>query len=378
MVQLFLQLWECGNPAHRNVTAIHQFLPSYAPRDAIGSHTTQVQRALQDMGIESNIYSMDIHATHKSKAHHYREYRSGKGAWMLYQASTGSKLGEWLLQQRDPMILDYHNITPPEFFDGWEGAVAAELKRGRRQLKAFKSRVDNAIADSAYNEAELKQLGYSKTAVVPILLDTTSFDRAIDLVTADRLAANKAGGGIDMLFVGRLAPNKCQHDLIKLLAAYRSAFDDNARLHLVGPSSSHAYEQTLLRFADGLGLRDAVNFAGSVTDTELAAYYQQADVFVSASEHEGFCVPLLESMYHELPIVAYGAAAVPETLGDAGLCIMLKDPLTFASAVHRVVSDAKLQNELRTRMGDRLSEYSLEHSRQKLMTAVESIVGVSV
>src|SRR5207248_9656296 len=174
---------------------------------------------------------------------------------------------------------------------------------------------------------------------------------------------------------GRLAPNKAQHDLIKALAAYRRLYDPRARLHLVGTSSSESYRTALVAYADALDLVDAVEFTGSVSDGELAAHYRAADVFVCVSEHEGFCVPLLEAMHHRVPIVAYSAAAVPETVGDAGVLLDAKDAYTVATAVHRVVTDNELRAQLIEAGIERLREFDIAKSRRQLLDAIGLAVG---
>ena len=145
-----------------------------------------------------------------------------------------------------------------------------------------------------------------------------------------------------MLYVGKISPHKAPHDLVKMLDVLRRLYDPAARLHLVGSPLGETYEPALRAFVSELGLGDAVNFAGSVTGAELEAYYRGADVFVSASDHEGFCVPLAEAMGHGLPIVAYGVTAVPETVAGAGLVLPDKSPAIFAAAVGRVLADPEL------------------------------------
>ena len=156
----------------------------------------------------------------------------------------------------------------------------------------------------------------------------------------------RAPTAVTWLFVGRLAPNKAQHDIVKAFAAYRRFHNPDARLHLVGGGREDGYARTLRRFVHALGLDDAVTLTGGVSPAELVAYYRAADVFVVCSEHEGFCVPLLEAMHHRVPIVAFASTAVPETLGDAGLLLDVKDPCTVAAAVDRVVTDAPLREQL--------------------------------
>lgn len=353
--------------------AIHQFVPSYAPRDAIGSHTWQTQRVIQEMGIHSDVYCIDAHGEYRKAAKHYEKFRPqrGENTRLLYQMSTGSKMADWLLQRTEPLVIDYHNITPHEYFAPWEGVAAMHMRRGRRQLRALQARTEAAFADSEFNRNELDALGYQRTSVVPILFDTELFRHDVDEAALERLKNNV---GSNWLFVGRIAPNKCQHDLIKALAAYRKVYDPNARLHLVGASSAHAYETTLHKFAEAAGLGDAVNFAGSVSAEELSAYYEAADVFVCASEHEGFLVPVLEAMYHKLPIVAYYAGAVPETINGAGVVVALKDPQSFAGSVARVLEDQELQTALERAAVSRLADFSLEHTQEKLRSFVRELV----
>ena len=143
---------------------------------------------------------------------------------------------------------------------------------------------------------------------------------------------------------------------------------------LVGASSSNTYETALRSYVDALGLGNEVEITGGVPHAALMAYYDTADVFVVCSEHEGFCVPLLEAMHHRIPIVAYAAAAVPETLDDAGLVLHMKDPCTIAEGVQRVLTDDALREQLVGAGTRRLRAFEIERSRQKLLDAVGSIL----
>jgi glycosyltransferase involved in cell wall biosynthesis len=329
------------------------------------------------MGLDSEIYVAETAKGGRdalSLGRFERGAPNGETA-LLYHLSTGSAVADVLLRRPEPKIVNYHNITPARFFEGWEPPVAAELSMGRRQLEALGVRTELGIAVSAYNERELRGAGYPTTAVAPVLVDVEAFDREVDEGVLARLGDAKAEGGADLLFVGRLAPNKAQHDLIKAFALYRRLYDPRARLHLVGGSSSESYRAALVSFAAGLGLADAVKFAGSVSAGELAAHYRAADVFVCVSEHEGFCVPLLEAMHHRLPIVAYGAAAVPETLADAGVLLAHKDPATVAAAIHRVLTDDDLVAALGARAAARLGHFSLEHTRRRFAEVLEPLLG---
>lgn len=358
------------------ITAIHQFMPTLAPRDAVSGHAKHVQVALRDLGFDSEIYAEHVHPDETRRARPFESFseRFHPGTVLLYRLSTGSKMGRQLAARPEPFTIDYQNITPVEFMAGWEPLVASILQQGRRDLRRLARRTVFATAGSAYNAGELLTAGYRRVSVVPILIDTEQFHHDVDSNRLERLGNDKDRGGVDLLFVGRIAPNKCQHDLIRLLAYYRQTFDPNARLRLVGGSSSHAYETTLQRFADGLGLADAVDFAGSVSDSELGAYYQSADVFVSMSQHEGFCIPLVEAMANDVPVVALASSAVPEILGDGGLALPASDLALFSAAINRITTDATTRAAFVSAGRARMEYFSLAEGRRILRDAVDEMI----
>ena len=355
------------------MTAIHQLLPSFAPRDAIGNHTLQVQSVLRDMGIDSDIYVADAWREVEKLTKPYRELRGGAGTWLLYHASTGSPIADFLLERPEPKLLDYHNITPAELFGPWEPHVGVELQAARRQLADLAPHTELAMADSSYNEAELRALHYKDTCVVPILFDQASFAHRVDRRLVDRLRSSARGAV--WLFVSRIAPNKAHHDLMKAFAVYRRVYDPDAVLRIVGTSASHAYLTALESLRRALQLEDAIVFTGSVSDEDKAAHFEAADVYVSASDHEGFGVTLLEAMWHGVPVVAYASSAIPETVGDGGLCLDSKEPSLMAAAVHRVVTDATVRDALVAAGRRRLEHFDLARSRATLRTAIESVLG---
>jgi len=358
--------------------AIHQFIPTLAPRDAIGAHTLQVRALLRDMGFVSEIFAGEARSEMAAEAHPYRRFgrerhrgRRRGGSWLLYQSSVGSPVGDFVARRPEPKLLNFHNITPPALLEAWDPEVAGATVLAHQQLVELAPDVITAIAVSSFNGTQLADAGFRSTAVVPPLIDLDSWTGEEDPATVEWLTAARRAGGADLLFVGRIVPHKAQHDLVKALAAYRQAYDPRARLHLVGGVSSPAYQTALERFVAELGLGEAVNMAGSVTDDQLAAYYRCADVFVCCSDHEGFCVPLLEAMHHHLPIVAYGAAAVPETVGAGGLVLPTKGPALIAAAVHRVVEDAVVRTALVDAGRRRLEELSLDRNRARFAAVVE-------
>ncbi|MGH9207142.1 MAG: glycosyltransferase, partial [Acidimicrobiales bacterium] len=195
-----------------------------------------------------------------------------------------------------------------------------------------------------------------------------------DRAKATQLAKEKESGGSDLLFVGRIVPNKAQHDLVRAFYMYRKLYDPSARLHLVGRSEWSTYDQAVNQLIHELDLEKAVRLPGQVSQGALAAYYEAADVFVSASDHEGFCVPLLEAMHHRVPVVAYGAAAIPETVGSAGVVIDSKSPLTMAAAIHRVAGDPNLSERLANAGDKRLSDFALHKTKARMTDALRRLL----
>ncbi|RME35159.1 MAG: glycosyltransferase, partial [Thermoflexia bacterium] len=294
---------------------LHQFIIGATPGDAITDHALVIQRWLWEEGFRSEIYAESIHPALFDQIRPYREYRpSRSGELVVLHHSIGSDLVDDLLRQDVRFLLIYHNVTPPSFFQPADPSLTAQVQRGREQLKHLRERTMLALGVSAFNERELQELGFPRTGVLPIVLDPSQYN----IEPNPELLAQYQDGTPNLLFVGRLVPNKRQEDLIKLLWYYRRV-DPSARLFLIGAPWVPAYTEWLRELADELGLGDAVVFAGHVSQRDLVTYYRLADVYVSMSEHEGFGKPLIESMYLGVPVVAYAAAAVPETLGGAGV-----------------------------------------------------------
>jgi len=351
------------------MTAIHQFVPTLEP-GAVGSHLLQVRRLLDDMGVPTETYAEHIRPTMAGQAKDFRDYRPGPDDVLLYHVAIGSGVADFVREQRARLALDHHNITPAHFWAGWEPAVVSATAWARNQLAELAPRAALGIGDSEYNARELVELRCVRTAVAPILLDLDEFDRAVDASAAERLEHH----GTVWLFVGRVAPNKAQHDLVKAFSVYRRVYDPSAVLRIVGGSSSDAYVAAIRQLVTALDLDAAVDLTGPVSDGELAAHYRAADVFVCVSEHEGFCVPLLEAMHHRVPVVGYGATAVAETLAGGGLVLPRKAPSTVAAAVAKVHDDAALRAGLIEAGTRRLDDFALETTRKQLWTALEPLL----
>ena len=356
------------------MTSVHQFLPVFAAGDAIGNHVLRIRDTLRAAGYESEIFADDIHPPVRRHARHFLDFKApagGKAVHLLYHLSTGSRMAAWLADQPVPLGVDYHNITPAEYFDRWQPQAAQIARSARAEMRKLASSTVYGLADSTYNASELADEGYPDTAVVPILVDWAEYDAAPDTATLTRLRRRAEGGGAHWLFVGRVAANKCQHDIVAAFAVYRQLFDPKARLSIVGGRTLLLYSRALERLADELGVAGAVDFTNDLTFPQLLAQYRAADVFVSLSEHEGFCVPLVEAMHFGVPTVAFASTAVPETAGDATLLLPDKDPLMVAVAVHRVLSDDVVRKALIEAGHRRVEHFSLVNNQRRLLEALE-------
>ncbi|HXY43142.1 MAG TPA: glycosyltransferase [Acidimicrobiales bacterium] len=358
---------------------IDQVIPSIVERDAVSHHTLEAQRVLRSMGFVSEIFAGNWGPGLNGHVRPLGELprEPGGNQWVCYQASIGSPAAEVVAEHPGPKIVNYHNITPAEHVEAWMPSLGEEVRLGRRQLEELAPLCDLGIGVSRYNAAELDAWGYRRTAVAPLMMDLSALDGAVDPGLHAELETAKETSGSDWLFVGQMLPHKAHQDVVKAFAAFLELFDPNARLHLVGRPSCAPYALAVRRFAEELGIAASVDFAGSVSAGELAAYYLEADVLVCCSEHEGFCAPLLEAMHHGVPVVAYGVAAVPETVLDAGIVLPAKPSILVATATQRVLSDAPLREVLVDRGRERARGFSLEAARGAFSAAIEGVLGDS-
>jgi glycosyltransferase involved in cell wall biosynthesis len=238
------------------------------------------------------------------------------------------------------MALVYHNITPPEYFLGVHKDLVKLCFRGRRELTAYISRCAVALGDSEYNRQELADLGFPETGVLPVVPGFAHLDLPPNTMTAGRFD----DGWTNIMFVGRVIPNKKFEDVIRAFHVYRTKYNPRSRLLLVGSYGGfEKYLAMLHGLVARLGTPD-VHFLGHVSNEELTALYDVADLFLCASEHEGFCVPLIESFYKRVPVLAYAATAVPATMDGGGVLYATKDPFEIARVMAAILDDAELED----------------------------------
>ena len=324
--------------------AVHQVLATLGYGDAIGHEVLGIQRVLRAAGYASDIFVETADPRLESLTRHYRELMDATHPdnLLLHHFSIGSKASRTAYALPDRMALIYHNITPPEYFAAVHRTLARQCFRGRREIHAYVDRCELALGDSEFNREDLELLGFPRTDVLPVIPDLAHLDDPADWMVVKQFDDDWT----NVLFVGRVIANKKIEDVIRCFHAYHTRFNPRSRLIIAGVFSLfERYFAALTHLVNELGLQH-VHFAGHVSDAELIAYYEVADLFLCASEHEGFCVPLIEAFYKEVPVLAYAATAVPATMDGGGVLFDTKDPSQVAILMDGVLSDPDLQERI--------------------------------
>ena len=323
---------------------VHQVLATLGYGDAIGHEVLGIQQALIAAGFDSSIY---VETADPRLEHLTLDYRDLIGRVtpqdvLIHHFSIGSRASRIAYALPGRMALIYHNITPPEYFVGVHKDLVKLCFRGRRELTAYIERCGLALGDSEYNRQELEALGFPSTGVLPVVPGFAHLDVPPDTA----FAADFDDEWTNVLFVGRVIPNKKFEDIIRAFHVYRTRHNPRSRLLLAGSYSGFENYLTLLTaLVAKLGTPD-VHFLGHVSNEQLSATYDIADLFLCASEHEGFCVPLIEAFYKRVPVLAYAATAVPATMDGAGVLYGSKDPHEIARIMDAILSDAAIQDAI--------------------------------
>lgn len=338
---------------------IIQLLPTLSFGDAVGNDTTALKGAIAAMGYDTMIYAENIDARiPKNTARNISRLKNvEKDDIIIYHKSTGTDLSFKLDRYDCRKIMVYHNITPPDYFRPYSASAAALTEYGYEGINYLKDKVDYCLADSGYNKSELIKIGYKcPIDVRPILIKFEDYKQTPD----DGIIRKYTGDGwTNIVFVGRIAPNKKQENLIRAFYHYRK-INPKSRLILVGSyAGMENYYERLKKYAAALGLEDVI-FTGHIKFSEILAYYRAADVFLCMSEHEGFCVPLVEAMFFDVPIIAYDTSAIADTLGGSGILLDNNDPVFAAEVIARLVSDGQLRKYVIGKQRERLNDFSYE------------------
>jgi len=349
-------------------------MPACLYGDAMGNQAFRIRELLRQWGFKSQIYAQARDRRVSDPGKDYAQYRGNPNNLLIYHYSTGSPLTEFVQQLPDKVIVYYHNVTPPEFIRRYNPGLATLLEQGRRELALLRD-APFAWAASEYNRAEMLDLGFEQIAIVPYFIYLDQILASANNAAGREIVARYDDGWVNILFVGRLAPNKRQDDLIRAFNYYHRLVNPRSRLILIGSDlNTPGYRLELETMTEVLGL-DHVHIPGSVGLREgLGGYYQAATVFLCLSEHEGFCIPLLEAMAFDLPVLAFKATGIPYALGEAGILVTQKRYDVIGELIDLLARDESWCQRVVARQRQRLEEFAPAATAECLQQRVDDIV----
>ena len=334
---------------------IVQLAGAVAFGDAIGNHIALLDRRLKERGYQASVYAMGIHEKRSDITRHIDQMpRLAGDDVMLYHMSHSTPMNQLLKTEQCRKIMVYHNITPPDFFRNFDCVSAESMAAGLQEVRELRPYVDACVAMSEYNKRDLINMGYDpdKIWVMPsYLIPFEDYQKEPE----PEILRQYSDGWTNILFVGRVAPNKKHENIIRAFAWYKKHINPNSRLILIGAEYTPLYSQALRSYVSHLGVPDVI-FPGHISFSAIVAFYKCASVFLCMSEHEGFCVPLIEAMYFNVPVIAYASSAIPDTLGGAGILMDTREPAAVARMMETVRTDLVLRAALIERQRARLNE----------------------
>lgn len=349
-----------------------QVLTTISFGDAVSNDALALKRLLEEHGFMTEIYAENIDKRLPSgSAKKISELRPYSKDIILYHLSTGTRLNEWMMQVRCRKIMRYHNITPYHYFDGYSATSAELCQSGRDQMEMLRDTFDLVIADSEFNKKDLENAGYHcPITVLPILIPFDDYQKKPNRSIVGRYRDDF----VNLAFIGRIAPNKRQEDIIHAFYLYHKYYNEKSRLFLVGSyTGMERYYQRLQDYTDRLGAENVI-FTGHVKFDEILAYYSLTDVFVCMSEHEGFCVPLVEAMCFDIPILAYDSSAIKDTLGGAGVLMKDRNALECAALIDYLVRHERTCAIIVENQRKRLEDFSYEVIGNQFLEMIQRFI----
>ena len=336
---------------------VNQWVPAAHRGDAIGDSARRMRDMLRRAGHQSDLFALTMDDDLRGDVRTFADPAARLGEVTIFHFALPSPMTEAFATLPRGRVLQYHNITPAEYFAPYDPAMFRLAALGRRELQTLVGRVELALGDSDFNRQELEALGFAPTGVLPIAVNTERITGGPPRPALEKILSD---GLINVLFVGRIVPNKRIEDHIRLAEVYKRYVDSYYRFIFVGRYDGlpRYYAQVRALIAQYQMLPDRFWFTGPVPDEDLAAFYRWADAYVSLSEHEGFCVPLIEAMSADVPVLAYAAGAVPETLGGAGVLFSPKDLELAAEALGMLVYDRPFRQAVIAGQRRRLADFT--------------------
>ena len=351
-----------------------QVLPTLAYGDAVGNETIAFYHVLENAGFDTEIYTERLDPRIKNlKIRSILEWEEPEtDDVLIYHIAISWNFLFRVIQAQCRKIGVYHNITPPHWFKPYNKAAYMGCSEGYRQVRGLKDVFDFCIADSEYNKQQLLSFGFTcDIEVVPIILPLDDYRKEPD---QEVIRKCKARGGANILFVGRVVPNKKLEDIIAAFAIFQKVYDHEASLNLVGNApDGDPYFGRLEGYVKKLGVRN-VFFSGHVSFAEILGYYASADLFLCMSEHEGFCVPLVEAMLFHVPIIAYNEGAVGETLGEGGILLERKDFAETAAFMSYVLKHGDIRERMIQNQERCLEKYSEEKNTRLFLDLLRRFI----
>ncbi len=351
---------------------INQWVPAAHKGDAIGDSARRVRTMLRELGHVSELYALTADDDLKDDVRAFADPSAHRGDVTIFHYALPSPMTAAFGALGRGRVLQYHNVTPAKFFAPYDAALFRLASIGRAELATLAHHTDLALGDSEYNRLELETLGFERTGVFPIAVDASRVTQPAERPALDEILDD---GLVNFLFVGRIAPNKKIEDHIKLAEVYKRYVDAYYRFIFVGRYDVVPQYYSTIRalMSEYRLLNDRFVFTGPVSDEELAVYYRHAAVYISMSEHEGFCVPLVEAMAADVPVLAYAAGAVPDTLGGAGVQFAPKDLEVAAELLGALAFDDDLRNRVIAGQRRRLTDFDDAHIRRDLAAIVHQL-----
>lgn len=346
-----------------------QFLHTLNYGDAISSETVTISRLLKEAGAEVEIFSLHAHEKMKSKCRNITEFNPSEFNTVLLHYSLGSPLNQIFKEFKGERIFLYHNLTPEHWFANYNRRVYDDLVEGKKELKEVAKSATCVLADSEFNSGELKKLGVQDPKVLSLPFDSVKWQIPENPGISKNL---QASAETNILHVGRLAPNKCIEDIIKAFYFYHHKINSSSTLWLIGSDTDcEIYSLELRNMVREFNIKDSVKFVGSVSDEELKSHYMHSDAYLCMSEHEGFCVPLLEAMSFSLPVIAYKSSAIEQTVGKGGALLSTKSASLTAELIDEIVTNQNLRESLIKEGKQQIQKFSLDNFSRELFQVFE-------
>ncbi len=341
---------------------IFQLVPGLYYGDAVGNDILALDQLFHKMGLETQIYSTYTgpRIPEGVSKNFYEMPKPEKEDILIYHMATGyAPIREYLMAQDCRKVMIYHNLTPADYFVPYSERFVVGASGGFEDLSLMKDTFECCIADSEFNKQDLRKAGYTcPIAVLPILVPFEDYEQEPD---PEVLSQYQEKGWTNLLFVGRIAPNKCQEDVIRAFVAYKEKYNPKSRLFIVGNyEGMDLYYDRLKRYTGSIDAKDVI-FTGHIPFRSILAYYHLSDLFLCMSEHEGFCVPLLEAMKFDKPIVAFDSTAIPYTLNGAGILFPEKDPALVAAIIDEVMENKDMREKLLAGQRARLEHFQYDN-----------------